>query len=593
MSRRRVVRTAGAVGIAVSAWLALAASPAQPAATPSVRAYASSQTIPATGSLPRGGSAGIGLVTGRGEREGAWIVARGGGKIAVAIDRGTLGSIGLELAWGHYVQVGDRVVPDALVPWDGSAHDAERDNQPVYVRVAVPPTVTAGTYSASILVTTAAGTTKVPLSVRVFPFTFGASGTRRPLTSFHVSPTTYLSTVARLSGLSSTDQRRAAVSSLYAFLADYGLSPSSWGFGEPRSAAGYASSPQVVARLGDEHARRGEQRRLQRDADPDLEQPQQAAQLGRRTRSRAARRAGATTSARSASLLGAAGLAHALGAVPLRPGRADGRRPAARRAAVEGAPRVLAGRAVGDDRQPAAEGRESLPLRRQERGRPRHLGRSLTSLVRPVHGAPSRAVGPDPGPGSRDVDRTRPQPRRRMDVHVRRGFRHPGVRRARTAVEPAHVPPLERPRGNRRSPVRRGDDELRRTEPARAAVSPRRVRAPLPERRAADPERAARADPRRPRGLDAVRRAPAPDRRARRPRDPRRCRPVQRRSGRASTSRATWAASFGAGRSTRGRAGRTTRRPRPGSSERGSLRCARCARPVRSSRAGGCPRSRR
>ena len=243
MSRRRVVRSAGAVGIAVSAWLALGAYPAQPAAAPPVRAFPSSQSIPSAGALPDGGSGAIALVAGRGEREGAWIVARGGGPVGAMVDRGTLGPIGLELAWGHYVQVGGRVVPDALLPWDGSARAAERDNQPLYVRVVVPPTVAPGVYSASVVVTAAGTATKVPLSVRVFPFTFGASGVRRPLTSFHVSPTTYLSTAARLYGLSSNDQRRTAVSGLYAFLADYGLSPSSWGFGEPRSAAGYASSP--------------------------------------------------------------------------------------------------------------------------------------------------------------------------------------------------------------------------------------------------------------------------------------------------------------------------------------------------------------
>jgi hypothetical protein len=215
------------------------------AATPTVTArgvvlsYPSARTVNGNG-LPDGGAREVRLATGRGEREGAWIVAKGGGPVQATVDAGSFGPLGIELAWAHFVQVGDSVVPDALLPWSGDARAAEKLAQPLYVRVVVPRTAAPGTYRATVSVTVAETTTQVPVNVRVFPFTQPERGL---LTSFHVSPTTYLNTVARLYGLSSTSARRAANMALFRFLAQYGISPSSWGFGEPRSSSGYASSP--------------------------------------------------------------------------------------------------------------------------------------------------------------------------------------------------------------------------------------------------------------------------------------------------------------------------------------------------------------
>ena len=62
------------------------------------------------------------------------------------------------------------------------------------------------------------------------------------LTSFHVSPSAYLGTVSRLYGFDSQADRSAAHAALYRFLADYDVSPSSWGFGEPRNPTGYTTS---------------------------------------------------------------------------------------------------------------------------------------------------------------------------------------------------------------------------------------------------------------------------------------------------------------------------------------------------------------
>ena len=241
-SLRRAAALAAAL-LTMAAGVAAAAATATPEAVRgTVLAYPSARSVTGSG-LPDGGARQIQLATGRGEREGAWIVAKGGGPVEAKVDAGSLGPLGIELAWAHFVQVGDSVVPDALLPWSGEARAAERLTQPLYVRVVVPRTAAPGTYRGTVSVTVAGSTTAVPVEVRVFPFTQPTADERTLLTSFHVSPTTYLNTVSRIYGLTSTSQRRAANSALFRFLANYGLSPSSWGFGEPRSAAGYASSP--------------------------------------------------------------------------------------------------------------------------------------------------------------------------------------------------------------------------------------------------------------------------------------------------------------------------------------------------------------
>jgi hypothetical protein len=227
--------------------LALGVAAAAATATPAagggtVLAYPSARTVMGSG-LPDGGARAIHLVAGRGEREGAWIVAKGGGPVEAKVDATSLGPLGIQLAWAHFVQLGRSVVPDALLPWAGEGRTAERLAQPLYVRVVVPRAAPAGTYRATVSVTVAGTTTVVPVEVRVFPFTQPAVGERTLLTSFHVSPTTYLNTVARLYGLNSATERRSANAALFRFFADYGISPSSWGFGEPRTAAGYANSP--------------------------------------------------------------------------------------------------------------------------------------------------------------------------------------------------------------------------------------------------------------------------------------------------------------------------------------------------------------
>jgi hypothetical protein len=240
--RVRRLPSLAVLGAACLALLSVGASIAASAAPP-VLAFPSSQTIPAAGALPRGGTPSIALNAATGEHEGAWVVVRGGGQIAVSVDRAAIEPLGVSLAWGHFVRVESRLVADALLPWDGAARPAEQANQPVYVRVTVPRGTAPGTYTTTLTIGSGGETASVPLSVRVFPLELpgNVGDGRMLLTSFHVSAPTYLGTVARLYGFSSQAERSAAHASLFRFLSDYYMSPSSWGFGEPRTPSGYES----------------------------------------------------------------------------------------------------------------------------------------------------------------------------------------------------------------------------------------------------------------------------------------------------------------------------------------------------------------
>jgi hypothetical protein len=243
MTVRRSLGLVVAGGLVWAASLVVGAPPGSTAA-PGVTAFPSSQTIPPTGALPPGGGQALELRAARDDHEGAWIVARGPGDVSASVKEDGLAALRVELAWGHFVRVGGRLVADALLPWNGSARAAEQPNQPLYVRVGVPRGASPGVYEGAVIVTVGGETVTVPLRVRVFPFVLPerTDAARSPLTSFHVAAPTYVNTVARLYGFSSHAERRAAHTSLYRFLATYRISPSSWGFGEPRTPAGYQRS---------------------------------------------------------------------------------------------------------------------------------------------------------------------------------------------------------------------------------------------------------------------------------------------------------------------------------------------------------------
>jgi Domain of unknown function (DUF4091) len=210
-----------------------------------VVAYPSSQSITASGRLPLGARKELVYNAAIGEREGALLVVRAASRIAVAVEGPSPGGISVRLFFAHFVVAGRRPVPDALEPWNGTMRGAEEVNQPVLVQVEVPYGTAPGSYVGALTVTADGRPTRVPLRVQVFPVTLPRPGTRigNLLTSFYVSPQSYVSKAAQLYDYKIHDQRIGANRSLFAFLGSYRISPASWGFGEPRGPRGYRSSP--------------------------------------------------------------------------------------------------------------------------------------------------------------------------------------------------------------------------------------------------------------------------------------------------------------------------------------------------------------
>jgi hypothetical protein len=224
---------------------ALAVLAVAPAATAGVVAYPSAQTIPASGPLPQGSAASITLNAAIGEREGASIVVARAQSVSARIDGYALGPLKAALFFGHYVRFGARAVPDALLPWDGSAQPPEKPNQPLYLQVVVPGDAKPGGYRATVHVSADGRVTDIPVSITVFPVRLPPPDEARGnlLTAFHVIPQAYVKKVDELYGLRTNAARQTTNESLFSFLSAYRISPAGWGFGEPRSPVGYTSSP--------------------------------------------------------------------------------------------------------------------------------------------------------------------------------------------------------------------------------------------------------------------------------------------------------------------------------------------------------------
>jgi hypothetical protein len=230
MSMRLLAAAAAGLAFAGSAHAAVVAVP-------------SSQTIAPSGAVP-GTAASIELNTGIGEREGAWIVVRGAQDVAQSLDSATLGPLKVEVDFAHFVSFGGKLVPDALLPWDGRKRATEKPNQPLYVRVIVPAGTSAGTYRGTITVYADGDPTAVPLTVRVFPVALPPAGQAKGnmLSSFHISPETYVNKADSLYTFADNEERVAVNRALFAWLAGYRISPASWGFGEPKSPTGYEAN---------------------------------------------------------------------------------------------------------------------------------------------------------------------------------------------------------------------------------------------------------------------------------------------------------------------------------------------------------------
>jgi Domain of unknown function (DUF4091) len=209
--------------------------------------YPSSQSIAPTGPLPPGGGTKLVYNTAIGEREGALLVVTAAKTIAVAVTApsGGNGNVSVRLFYARFVAAGGRLVPDALEPWDGTARGAQKANQPVLVQIEVAYGTRPGMYAAELTVTADGRPTRIPLTVRVFPVTLPHPGTRigNLLTSFHLSPESYVAKAAQLYDFRTNEQRVEANRSLFGLLGAYRISPGSWGFAEPRAPIGYESSP--------------------------------------------------------------------------------------------------------------------------------------------------------------------------------------------------------------------------------------------------------------------------------------------------------------------------------------------------------------
>jgi hypothetical protein len=112
------------------------------------------------------------------------------------------------------------------------------------VQIDVPYGTKPGRYAAAVSVTADGRRTTLPLRVRVFPVILPRPGTRvgNLLTSFNLSPESYVAKSAQLYGFTTHEQRIAANRALFGLLGSSRVSPASWGFGEPRGPAGYESS---------------------------------------------------------------------------------------------------------------------------------------------------------------------------------------------------------------------------------------------------------------------------------------------------------------------------------------------------------------
>jgi hypothetical protein len=238
------VRVAAAVGTSWLAVLALGTVPSATAAAPSVLTYPSSQSLTAAGALPRGGGETLTYNAAIGEREGAVVVVKAAKNVAVEVGAPLGEGIGVRLFFEHFVSVAGRPVPDVLEPWDGRERQVEGENQPILVQIDVAYGARPGRYSGAVAVVADNRRTTVPLRVRVFPVTIPRPGTRAGnlLTSFNLSPESYVAKAAQLYGFTNNEQRSAANRSLFALLGAYRVSPGSWGFGEPRGPTGYQSS---------------------------------------------------------------------------------------------------------------------------------------------------------------------------------------------------------------------------------------------------------------------------------------------------------------------------------------------------------------
>jgi len=203
-----------------------------------VGVYPSATSVRASTPVQGRAAAAISLASGAGGVEDSVLVVSGADRVQLT-DATLQAPLQLAFFFAHYVSFGGTLVPDALLPWSGDPRATEQRNQPLWVQVTVPPGTPAGTYTGGVGVVADGVTTRVPIAVKVYPVSLPAANDAGAglLTAFHVAAQTYGNTVNALYGVPGS----TSVPELYRFLARYRLSPSSWGYGAPRSESGYQS----------------------------------------------------------------------------------------------------------------------------------------------------------------------------------------------------------------------------------------------------------------------------------------------------------------------------------------------------------------
>jgi Glycoside hydrolase 123, catalytic domain/Glycoside hydrolase 123 N-terminal domain len=203
-----------------------------------VAVYPSGTTFAASSAAPPHAASSVSLAMPIGGVDDATVLVRGAQRVAVA-SPAIAAPLQLKLFFAHYVSVQGKLVPDALLPWDGSARSTEHTNQPVWLQVTVPYGTAAGTYSGSVVVVADGNREAVPITVTVSPVTLPrtnqAAGSL--LTAFNFSPQSYGAKVSDLYGVSP----QASLPQLFSFFSSYRLSPNNWGYGNPNKGSGYTS----------------------------------------------------------------------------------------------------------------------------------------------------------------------------------------------------------------------------------------------------------------------------------------------------------------------------------------------------------------
>jgi hypothetical protein len=223
--------------------------------TATVGVYPSGTTFGASSAAPSHAASSVSLAMPVGGVDDATILVRGAQR--VSIQSPTLAApLQLKLLFAHYVSVKGWAVPDALLPWDGSARSTEHTNQPLWLQVTVPYGTAPGTYTGSVFVVADGNRSSVPISVTVAPVSLPRQNqvAGSLLTAFNFSPQSYGAKVAQLYRVSPQD----SLPELFRFFASYRLSPNNWGYGNPRTTSGYTSdrrwwldkSAQMVSAVG-------------------------------------------------------------------------------------------------------------------------------------------------------------------------------------------------------------------------------------------------------------------------------------------------------------------------------------------------------